>query len=260
MTLLTAGVVPAPGTSTTLGHIGYGYLYTNFGPQIRYTTPELNGVKVAFSINEPYKISADTAKTNTPRLETEISYATVLGSGTTLQAWASGLYETATRSKAAGVARPGEQNQSIGGAAGVSAGFAGLDLLASGYAGEGLGMISAQDGDAFGSSSTDAAGKERTHFGFLAQATYKLTPDVKIGVNYGQNRQVESDDDKTKRGTYGTTGFVPMKKQEAADVMVAYNFNKFTQFVAEYTFAQNTWHDNATQHSNSFAIGTMFYW
>ncbi len=258
MTLLTAGVVPAPGTSTALGHIGYGYLYTNFGPQIRYTTPDLNGVKVAFSVNEPYKISGDTAKTNTPRLETDMSYATVLNGGTTLQAWGSGLFETATRSKGAGVARSGEQNQSIGGAAGIEAGFSGIDLMASGYAGEGLGMISAQDGDEFGSSSTDAAGKERTHFGFLAQATYKLTPDIKIGANYGQNRQMESDDDKTKRGVAGS--FSPMKKQEAAVGMVTYNFNKFTQFIVEYSYAQNTWHDGATQHSNSVAIGTMFYW
>ena len=114
MTLLTAGVVPAPGTSTTLGHIGYGYLYTNFGPQLRYTTPDLGGVKVALSVNEPYRISADTAKTNTPRVETEISYATA-----NLQAWASGLYQEATRSTAA-AARPGEKNRSLGGAAGVS--------------------------------------------------------------------------------------------------------------------------------------------
>ena len=84
-----------------------------------------------------------------------------------------------------------------------------------------------------------------------------MTPDVKIGVNYGQNRQLESDDDKAKRGT---GAFVTMKKQEAAVAMVAYNFNKFTQFIAEYSYAQNTWHDGATQHSNSFAVGTMFYW
>src|SRR6266567_2407530 len=200
MTLLTAGVVPAPVTTTTLGHIGYGYLYTNFGSQIRYTTPDFNGVKVAFSVNEPYKVSADTAKTPTPRLETEISYATVFSGGSTLQAWASGLYQTATRSSAAGVARPGAQTDSLGGAAGVEAGFSGVDLLASGYVGEGLGMISAQDGDLFGSSSTDAAGKERTQWGFLAQATYKLTPDVKLGVNYGQSRQEKSDLDKTSVG------------------------------------------------------------
>lgn len=256
MTLLTAGVVPAPGTSTTLGHIGYGYLYTNFGPQIRYTTPDLNGVKVAFSVNEPYKISADTAKTNSPRIETEISYATVLGGGTSLQAWASGLFQSATRKE--GVARPGEENHSLGGAAGASVGFGSVELLASGYLGEGLGMISAQDGDAFGSSSTDAAGKERTHLGFLAQATYKPTADIKLGINYGQNKQLKSDDDKAKLGGVGFS--IPMEKQEAASVIAVYNFNKFTQFVAEYSFAQNTWQDNKTQHSNSFAIGTMFYW
>lgn len=256
MTLLTAGVVPAPGTSTTLGHIGYGYLYTNFGPQLRYTTPDLNGVKVAISVNEPYKISADTAKTNSPRVETEISYATVLGGGTSLQAWASGLYQSATRKE--GVARAGEENHSLGGAAGVSAGIGAVELLASGYLGEGLGMISAQDGDAFGSSSTDAAGKERTHFGFLAQATYKPTADIKLGINYGQNRQLASDDDKTKLGGAGFS--VPMFKQEAASAIAVYNFNKFTQFVAEYSYAQNTWQDDKTQHSNSFAIGTMFYW
>ena len=84
MTLLTAGVVPsaALNTSTTLGHIGYGYLYTNFGPQLRYTTPDLSGFKVAVSVDQPYKISADTAKTPTPRVETEISYAAKLGEAT----------------------------------------------------------------------------------------------------------------------------------------------------------------------------------
>ncbi len=258
MTLLTVGVVPAPNTTTTLGHIGYGYLYTNFGPQIRYTTPDLNGVKVSVSVNEPYHVSSATAKTPTPRVETEISYATVFNGGSTFQAWGSAMYQTATRSTAAGVARPGEENTSVGGATGVEVGFKGIDLLASGYYGSGLGMISAQDGDEFGSSSTDAAGQERTQFGFLVQATYMLTPDIKIGANYGQSRQLESDYDKTQRGVPGA--FNPMKKQEAAVAMITYNLNKFIQFVGEYTYAQNTWHDGATQHSNSISLGTLFYW
>ncbi len=253
MTLLTAGVVPAPGTTTTLGHIGYGYLYTNFGPQLRYTTPDLGGVKVAFSINEPYKISADTAKTPTPRIETEISYASTLTGGN-LQAWLSAMYQSATRSDTA-AARPGADNHSVGGAYGAQVEFSGVSLLASGYVGEGLGMISVQDGDVFGSSSTDFAGKERTQFGFLAQATYQLTPTVKIGANYGQTRQLKSDDDKK-----GGHAYSPMEKQEGAVAMVTYNLNKFIQFVAEYSYAQNTWQDGATQHSNSLALGTMYYW
>ena len=255
MTLLTAGVV---GNSvlrggTTLGHIGYGYLYTNFGPQIRYTTPDLHGAKVAISVNEPYKISADTGKTNSPRMETEISYATTID-GNTLSTWGSGLYQSAPRTDTA-LARPGQSNQSIGGAAGVQYGFSGVDLLASGYVGQGLGMVSVQDGDEFGPSSTDGAGKERTQYGFLAQVTYKLTPTVKLGVNYGQSCQLKSDYDKTGLGTT-----VPVQRQESTVGMVTYNFNKFTQFIAEYTYAQNTWMDSAKQHSNSIALGTMFYW
>ncbi|HEX9078829.1 MAG TPA: hypothetical protein VF795_04505, partial [Desulfuromonadaceae bacterium] len=256
MTLLTVGVVPGTVGSTTLGHIGYGYLYTNFGPQFRYTTPDLNGVKVALSIAEPYHISADSAKTDVPRIETEISYATVFGGGNTFQTWASGLFQTDTRSTAAGTPRPGGHNKSLGGAAGVEVGFKGVDLLASGYYGEGLGMLSAQDGDlgTRGLTSVDFAGNERTQWGFLAQATYMLTPTVKLGANYGQTRQEKTDNDKI------STPFVLKKKQEAAVGMVAYNFNKFTQFIAEYTYAQDTWHDGATNHSNTVSFGTMFYW
>lgn len=258
MTLLTAGVVPSPGTSTTLGHIGYGYLYTNFGPQLRYTTPDLGGIKVAVSIAEPYKIDQYTAKTNTPRLETEISYATKSGD-TSVQAWLSGMYQTATRSKTA-AARPGDDNHTVGGAAGVQAGFGNIGLMASGYVGEGLGMISVQDGSyqgAWGSSAVDAAGKERTQYGFLAQASYQLTPEFKLGVNYGQSAQVKSDYDKDNSGP---GAYSAMKTQEAASLIAVYNFNKFTQFVVDYSYAQNTWMDDKTQHSNSVAVGTMFYW
>jgi len=253
MTLLTAGTIPASALrgGTTLGHIGYGYLYTNFGPQIRYTTPDMAGVKVALEVAEPYKISADTGKTNSPRVEAEISYATVFGGGASVQAWLSGLYQTAPRSDTA-VARPGKANESIGGAYGVGVGFSGLNLLASGYGGKGLGMVSAQDGDFLGSTSTDANGKERLHWGYLLQATYQLNPSFKIGANYGQSRQEKNDNE--------PAGPAIMKNQESAVLMLTYNLNKFTQFVAEYIYAQNTWMDGAKQHSNQFALGTMFYW
>jgi hypothetical protein len=51
-----------------------------------------------------------------------------------------------------------------------------------------------------------------------------------------------------------------MKKQEGAAAMAVYNFNAFTQFVAEYSWARNTWMDDAKQTSHSVAVGTMFYW
>lgn len=252
MTLLTSGTIPGTAFKggTTLGHIGYGYLYTNFGPQIRYTTPDMGGVKLAIEIAEPYKISADTGKTNSPRFETELSYAGKLGSAA-VQGWLSGLYQSAPRSETA-AARPGKDNQSVGGAIGASAGFGGINVMLSGYYGKGLGMVSAQDGDFLESTSTDALGNERKHWGYLAQATYQLTSSVKAGVNYGQSRQEKNDNE--------PAGPAIMKNQESAVLMLAYNLNKFTQFVAEYIYAQNTWMDGKKQHSNQIALGTMFYW
>lgn len=258
MTLLTSGTIPGSAFrgGTTLGHIGYGYLYTNFGPQIRYTTPDLAGVKVAIEVAEPYKISSDTAKTNSPRVEAEISYAKVFGS-TSVQSWLSGLYQTAPRSEFA-LARPGHDNQSIGASGGATLGIGGLSLMGSGYAGRGLGMLSAQDGDVLGanSSAVDANGRERLAYGYLLQATYQVTPSVKLGVNYGTSRQEKNDNEPA----ITATNRVIVSNQESAVFMVAYNLNKFTQFVAEYIYAQNTWQDGAKQHSNQFALGTMFYW
>ena len=258
MTLLTSGTVPGAAFrgGTTLGHIGYGYLYTNFGPQIRYTTPDMGGVKLALEVAEPYKISNDTAKTNSPRVEAELSYAAKFGDASA-QAWLSGLYQTAPRkdsSEAAPVARSGKDNESIGSAAGFGAGFGGFNLLASGYIGRGLGILSVQDGDVLGanSSATDANGRERLAYGYLLQTTFQLAPSVKLGANYGQTRQ-----DKNSNEPAGS--FI-VTNQESAVLMVAYNLNKFTQFVGEYIYAQNTWADGAKQHSNQFALGTMFYW
>jgi hypothetical protein len=260
MTLLTAGVIPAPGTTTTLGHIGYGYLYTNFSAQLRYTTPDISGFKVAFEIGEPYNVSPQTGKTNMPRFETELSYATTMGKGISLQTWLSALYQGATRTEVAGTINPGGYEKSYGGDAGITVGFSGIQLHASGYIGQGLGMYSVQDGGTFGQSAVDPTGAGRTQFGFLAQATYQINDEWKVGVNYGQTRQIETDYDKYHRPVYTISYSAPMFKQEAADVMLVYNLTKFIQFVAEYAYAQNTWADSATQHSNGFSLGTMFYW
>jgi hypothetical protein len=260
MTLLTAGTVPGAAFrgGTTLGHIGYGYLYTNFGPQMRYTTPDMGGAKLALEIAEPYKICSDTARTSSPRIETELSYAAKYGS-TSVQSWLSGMYQTAPRTDNATTARAGKDNESIGTSAGLGIGFSGVNMLASGYIGRGLGMLSVQDGPldaAFGNSAVDANGRERLAYGYLVQATYQLTPSFKLGANYGQTRQ---DKNQNEPATSATNKII-VTNQESAVFMVAYNLNKFTQFVGEYIYAQNTWADSQKQHSNQFALGTMFYW
>jgi hypothetical protein len=248
MTLFSVGVVGPVNNGPTMGHIGYGYLYPNFGAQFRYTTPDLNGVKVAFSVNDTNDVGSATVR-NVPRLESEISYATTFNGGK-MQTWVSGLYQTAAFSST-DANRPGGHATSLGGAAGVQVGLGGLDMLVSGYGGQALGMLGLQGGDA-----TDAVGKERKNWGYLAQATYMLTPELKLGVNYGQSNAIESAQDTADR----TTGPANIKTQQAAVGALTYNVNKFTQIIAEYTWAQDKWHDGQKQNANIVALGTFFYW
>jgi len=57
MTLMGAGVSIAAGGGTTLGNIGYGYIYPQFNAQVRYTTPDLSGLKLALGLYDPSVIS-----------------------------------------------------------------------------------------------------------------------------------------------------------------------------------------------------------
>jgi len=271
MTLFGAGVIGPVNNGPTMGHIGYGYLYPNFGAQVRYTTPDLSGVKVAFSVNDTNSIGAATIR-NVPRLETEISYATAFTGGK-MQAWVSGLYQQASFSSAATVTvpvtpnadgsitpnpngtiptvqvvpavRPGQHATSLGGAGGVQVGLGGLDLLASCYGGQALGMLGMQGADAL-----SADGEERVNWGFLTQATYLLTPELKLGVNYGQSRAEQAGND---------TSF-NIQKQQAAVVALTYSVNQFVQVIGEYTWAQDRWFNGATQDANIGAVGTFIYW
>jgi hypothetical protein len=242
MTLFGAGVIGPVQSGPTMGHIGYGYLYPNFGAQIRYTTPDLAGVKVAFSVNDTNDIGSATVR-NIPRLETEISYGTAYNNGKA-QAWLSGLWQRASFSTTQPV-RPGDHVTSLGGAGGVEASFGPLDLLASGYGGQALGMLGMQGGDAL-----SANGEERLNWGFLTQATYMLTPTWKLGVNYGQSRAEKAGDDSD----------LNIMKQQAAVVALTYSVNKFVQVIGEYTWAQDRWYNGAHQNGNMGALGTFIYW
>jgi predicted porin len=248
MCLFTAGVADMSVVrgGTSLGHIAYGYLYTNFGPQFRYTTPDMSGFKVAFEVGEPYRLSAESDKQNIPRLETELSYATKFNGGS-VHAWLGGLWQRDTRFD-------GGHNTAWGVAPGVNVAFGPVGLMASGYYGEALGMVSAQDGGAFtlfpGDGPVDINGNERTHWGFLAQATYQLTDSVRLAANYGRSDQSGEDfSDGVK------------KTQEAAVGQVNWNLNKFTQFTLEYIWARDSWFNvDSKQTSHQVALGTVFFW
>src|SRR4051812_5321845 len=105
----TGGGVGTGGT--TLGRIGFGYLYPNFNAQLTYTTPATLPVQLSIGLFDPSSIVGDNhvfGFTRSPRVETELTFTQQLseknGSNTpvsTLLAWVGGTYQHASASQTA---------------------------------------------------------------------------------------------------------------------------------------------------------------
>jgi Gram-negative porin len=253
MTLFGTGAQGgASGGGTTLGRIGYGYVYPQFGAQIRYTTPDLSGLRIAVAATDPSQIvgpGVAATDTKAPGLEGELSYARKAGV-TAIQAWVGGLYQ---RAWIPASATAGEQGKTATGwSAGAGVDFAGIGLLASGYGGQALGSFLLLDTD-----SLDAAGKERDGIGFIAQATYTLGGRTKLGVSYGQNQMDETAAERAARQAGGPSD---VERRSSWSGGVYHDVNKNLKVVAEYTRASSKWFAGQDQSVDVVAVGGFFLW
>ena len=247
MSLFGVGATGGPNSpGTTLGHIGTGYLYAQFGPNIRYTSPDLSGFKVAVSLIDPSQIKGDVAATvkESPGFEGEVSYATKFEGGTA-QAWVNGLYQTA---KFAGGTFSEVTASGLSG--GVQVIYQGAELMASGFKGKALGSILLLDID-----SLDAVGQERDSAGFLVQGSYKIaSTGTKLGINYGMNLMDETANDTATRAAGAR-----IEEAGSLTVGVYQNITPSWQVMAEYTHTTNKWFNGAKQDADAVAIGTFFF-
>jgi predicted porin len=243
MSLFGVGVSGPFDNGPTLGHIGIGYLYPSFLAQVRYTSPELSGAKVAVAILDPATVGTETSH-SMPTFEGELSYARKSGS-TTYQAWLSGLYQS---SKIPGAGGASSTVTSAGGAGGVGVGFSGLDLLASGFIGSAIGTTGVIDS----ADTLDSAGKERTTSGVLAQATYTIGK-AKLGASYSRLGVTKTAQDKLDAD--GTL----LDSRQAITGGVWYDLVPSVKLIAEFTRADMKFADGLKQGSNTVGVGGFIF-
>jgi hypothetical protein len=238
MSLQGVGVSGPFANGPTLGHIGIGYLYPSFDAQMRYTTPDMGGAKLAVAIIDPSSV-APGATLNSPTFEAEASFSGK-SSAVSYQAFASGVYQSS---------KVGTTSvTSAGGAGGLGMGFSGLGLLASGFVGSAVGT----DGVINSGNTLDAAGKERTTAGLLAQATYTIGK-VKLGLNYSRLGVTRTAQDKIDANP------ALLQSRQALTGGVWYDLVPSVKLVAEYTRADLKFADATTQGSNTVALGGFFF-
>lgn len=232
----------------TLGHVGFGYLYPAFDAQLRYTTPDLSGLKIAVALTDPSTIGATANVTSSPTLEAEATWSMKSGD-TSVRAWLGGLYQQAKIVGATTTSVAG-----TGGHAGVGVGFGAFDVVASGFTGKGIGTETQLDSG----NALDGANEERTSSGFLAQATFLAAGKTKLGASYGRTMQKQTTADKVTGGQ--------LDNRQAITAGVYHDFTSWMKLVVEYTNAKITWFKPTgstasapTQSSNIVGAGMVVF-
>jgi len=187
------------GGGTTLGRIGFGYIYPNFVAQMTYSTPAGRPGQLSVGVFQPSALGgpagANYNQLQVPRVEAEGTFKT----GSVL-VWVNGTAQNA-KDPIADVSKT-----AVGAGGGFRFGPSQFSLTGSGYWGKGIGttlqFIGAGDPtDAGVAVGTD--GDLRTSYGFIGQVTFtpansKLTVAGSYGSSYLKSTDGEPTDFKTE--------------------------------------------------------------
>jgi hypothetical protein len=228
MTLLGVGVGGA-GRGTALGRIGYGYLYTDFRPQLTYSTPAGRPTSLSIGIFDPIRVGPYTTA-QVPRVEGEFNYTGKMGENNSVKVFVNG----AVNSMKDGIGTGSTSLTSSGVGGGVVIGVSGFALTGSGFWAKGMGYLLQGDGIVgggnFDNQAVDAAGDGRTSFGYIAQATFSpANSKVMIGGSFGENHLKRTDADEAADGTDSE-----ILKNRAIVGQLTYKWSKSLRWVAEY--------------------------
>ena len=229
-----AGAAAGPNpANTTLGSIGYGYIYTDTLSQMNYTTPDMGGLKLTVGIYDPVEpLNAFTGAGPAPAADASPGFhgkvAYTVG----------GLYLSTSFVSQKNDGPNGFDTRAFDVGGRYTAGP--LDLMAWYYDGRGIGTT------AFLFDASDGAGRERDSDGYFAQITFKLG-DTKYGVNYGVSSLDLADGDAesiVEDNTKLTLG-------------VYHSLTPNLMLLAEYSDVDSAAHDGASNNASNFNVGAF---
>lgn len=240
MTLLGAGA-PTQATQrgrVTLGHIGAGYTYLDNYGQITYTSPTFGGgFGFTGGLFSPIDASTVYVSRSEPQLQAQFSYTNQL-----VKVWIGAKTQKfhATQDVPP-VILAGRSFNEAAGEIGASLTWGPFGLLGNVQAGRGIGILS--DGD---------QGKEKG-LNWLLQGTYKVTPDVKLGLNYGISKNRDNNE-------YNDVFNASLKSNSNATFGVYYSLTKSVTLAAEVgqTRSKDFLGNTAKQWGGAFG-GIIFF-
>ncbi len=239
ITLLGVGTAAgnAAPSNTSLGRIGLGYIYTDFQPQITYTTPDFAGFKLSAGIFQPLATAGESELNDMPGFQAKATYDIKSGkvSG---RLWAGVLSQDHDPAIAGGPDYKGTAFD-----AGAKLGIGDAGLLGYYYTGKGVGTTG------LFVLSTDAKGNRRDSDGFYVQGTYKIDK-VTLAASYGESHL------DLAKGEVNPTLLSVNKSWVAA---THYALTDWVTLVGEYINTKAEAHGGNKAKSDTIAIGAILF-
>ncbi|CDO36286.1 porin [Novosphingobium sp. KN65.2] len=241
ITLLSSGTPGnnvAPG-NTTLGRIGVGYIYTDFQPQITYTSPNFSGFQASVGVFQPLDSLTGPAQSNSsPGVQGKLTYDGKLG-GIGTRFWVSGVSQK--HDIAAGGSYTGK-GLDLGGK--VTAGP--IAVTGYYYTARGLGTT------VFGLFDTDALGNPRKSDGFYAQALATFGK-IGVGASYGESSLHHAN-------AADALANPDLVKTNSSYVgQLRYSLTSWVTLIGEYVHSKAKAHSGNAAESDAMALGGILF-
>ena len=241
ITLLSVGssggnVAPS---NTSLGRIGVGYIYTDFQPQITYTSPNLSGFQVTAGVFEPLQSLTGPGETsNSPGFQAKLVYDGKFGDFSA-RAWLSGITQKHHRVD-------GAKYTGSGFDLGAKLGYGPLTVTGYYYKASGLGTTALNLFD------TDALGNKRDSDGFYLQGMATFGK-FSVGGSYGESHLdyanladglanptlIDTNSSWVAQGRYGLTSWVTL--------------------IGEYIHTKSEAHNGNEAEADTLAMGAIMF-
>jgi len=265
-TLLGAGSTNGnvgPG-SVTLGRIGLGYIYTDFMPQISWTSPSAQGLQFAAGIFAPLsdivsttlglpQFSAPLTGHGQPQFQTKLTYTVPTKGSVKAKLWTNFLTQSMEANASDLVADTnltipvGNSVRAWGIDYGAKLSAGAVDFVAYGYNGSGIGT----EGLLF--LATSPSGSKRDSQGYYVQGTYTFAKKFTFGASYGQSHLSLANSGETSSSESITRNNGSWIGQGR------YALTKWVNLVGEYTHTRSESQLGAISTSDSVALGTIAF-
>ena len=274
MTLLGVGAGTAGFGNTSLGRIGYGYIYADWKPMIAYTTPNMSGFQASVGVSQAFKSSNVVSNSATTLMSSSLTNASPAYEGKASYSfaandvagkiWVSGIAQrigsfNGNALAANSVGLDNQDSVAYAGDIGANVNFAGFGLTGNYYSGTGIG-ITGQMQDGYGINTTTNKINGRDSSGGYVQATYVLPTKTKVGVSWGVST-LDRADGETNALTAATNMVVGnlVKEQAMWTAGVYHPLTKHLNLVAEYNHSTSENQAGQENKSNNGSLGAILF-